>query len=80
MKTTEIRALRTEEIQAKLDETHKAIFNLGFQAASGQLEDFNRVTALRRDVARMKTILRERELAAQATAGDGSRVAQGEEK
>ena len=80
MKAAEIRALRTEEIQAKLDEAHKAIFNLGFQAASGQLEDFNRVTALRRDVARMKTILRERELAGQATAGDGSRVAQGEAK
>jgi large subunit ribosomal protein L29 len=40
-----------------------------FQAASGQLEDFNRVTQLRRDVARMETILRERELAAQAVEG-----------
>jgi large subunit ribosomal protein L29 len=70
MTAAEIRALGTDEIQAKIDETHKALFNLRFQAASGQLEDFNRVTALRRDLARLKTILRERELAAQAQAGE----------
>lgn len=68
MKASEIRAMRTEEIEARLDEHHKAIFNLRFQAASGQLEDFNRVTAMRRDIARMKTVLRERELASQAVA------------
>jgi len=71
MTASEIRAMRTEEIQAKIDENHKAIFNLRFQAASGQLEDFNRVTAMRRDIARMKTVLRERELAALAAAPDG---------
>lgn len=71
MTASEIRALRTEEIQSKLDQTHEAMFNLLFQAASGQLEDFNRLTALRRDVARMKTILRERELAAQAVSASG---------
>ncbi len=70
MTAAEIRALGTDEIQAKIDEAHKALFNLRFQAASGQLEDFNRMTALRRDVARLKTILRERELAAQAPAGE----------
>lgn len=71
MTASEIRALHTvEEIRAKIDEAQQAMFNLRFQAASGQLEDFNRLTALRRDVARLKTILRERELAAQAQAGD----------
>ncbi len=71
MTAGEIRALRTvEEIRAKIDETQQAMFNLRFQAATGQLEDFNRLTALRRDVARLKTILRERELAAQASVGD----------
>jgi len=77
MTASEIRALRTvEEIRAKIDETQQAMFNLRFQAATGQLEDFNRLTALRRDVARLKTILRERELAAQAHAGDPARLAQ----
>jgi len=70
MNAAEIRGLNTEEIKNKIDETHKALFNLRFQAASGQLEDFNRVTVLRRDVARLKTILRERELAARAGLGE----------
>lgn len=71
MKVAEIRALGTDEIQAKLDDAYKAIFNMRFQAASGQLEDMNRMKALWRDVARMKTILRERELAARANVGEG---------
>ena len=69
MNASEIRALSTDEIRAKIDETHQAIFKMHFQAASGQVEDFNRLTGLRRDVARLKTILRERELAAQASVG-----------
>jgi large subunit ribosomal protein L29 len=69
MNASEIRALSTDEIRAKIDETHQAIFKMHFQAASGQVEDFNRLTGLRRDLARLKTILRERELAAQASAG-----------
>ncbi len=71
MTAAEVRALKTDEILAKLDETYQALFNMRFQAASGQLEDFNRMRALRRDVARMKTILRERELAAQADVARG---------
>lgn len=66
MNADEVRAMSTGELQAKIDETYKALFNMRFQAAAGQLEDFNRMTAVRRDLARMKTILRERELAAQA--------------
>ena len=69
MKVSEIRALRTEEIKSKMDEAHKSLFNMRFQAAVGQLEDFNRMRAIRRDIARMNTILRERELAAHADAG-----------
>jgi len=70
MKTSEMRALRTEEIKAKMDEAHKSLFNMRFQAAVGQLEDFNRMRAVRRDLARLKTILRERELAAQERGGE----------
>jgi large subunit ribosomal protein L29 len=63
MKASEIRALGTDELRRKLDQTYEELFNLRFQWASNQIEDHNRITTLRRDVARMKTILREREIA-----------------
>jgi large subunit ribosomal protein L29 len=66
MQASELRNLNVNEIEAKLDSTYQELFNLRFQWASGQLEDHNRLTVLRRDIARMKTILRERELAALA--------------
>ena len=65
MEVREVRGMTTEDIQRKMNETYEELFNLRFQYMMGQLEDHNRLTALRRDVARMKTILRERELAAQ---------------
>jgi large subunit ribosomal protein L29 len=67
MNASEIRALSTDDIRAKIDATYEALYKMRFQAAVGQLEDFNRMRALRRDLARLKTILKERELAAQAT-------------
>jgi large subunit ribosomal protein L29 len=66
MQASELRNLDVNEIQSKLDSTYQELFNLRFQWSSGQLEDHNRLTALRRDIARLKTILRERELAALA--------------
>jgi len=63
MEAHEIRAMATEEIQRKLDETHEELFNLRFQWSTRQLKDTNRLVQVRRDVARLKTILRERELA-----------------
>ncbi len=66
MMVKELRALDVKEIEHKLDEAYQELFNLRFQWASGQLEDHNRLTALRRDIARMRTVLRERELAALA--------------
>jgi len=66
MKTKEVRALGTNEIAHKLDESYKELFNLRFQWEAGQLVDNNRITAVRRDIARFKTILREREIAALA--------------
>ena len=71
MTAAEIRAMRTDEIRSKIDETQQALFKMRFQAAAGQVEDFNRMTQLRRDIARMRTVVRERELAAQA--GEPSR-------
>jgi large subunit ribosomal protein L29 len=63
MEAREIRAMATEEIRRKLDETHEELFNLRFQWSARQLKDSNRLTQVRRDVARLKTILHERELA-----------------
>jgi large subunit ribosomal protein L29 len=65
MDVREIRGMPTDDICHKLDQTYEELFNLRFQFVMGQLEDHNRLTALRRDIARMKTILRERELAVQ---------------
>lgn len=69
MKASEIRAMSSDEIYSKLDEMFESTFKLRFQAATGQLEDLNRLRFVRRDIARMKTILRERELAEQAQGG-----------
>ena len=60
----EIRALSTKEAEHKLDESFKELFNLRFQWEAGQLVDHNRLTAVRRDIARYKTVLHEREIAA----------------
>jgi large subunit ribosomal protein L29 len=68
MQATEIRSLSTEEIQNRLDEAYQSLFRLRFDWASGQLEDNNRLPTIRRDIARMKTVLREREIAADMTA------------
>ena len=62
MKVNEIRDLTTEEIQAKIKECKEELFNLRFQQATGNLEKPARINELRKQVARMKTIIREREL------------------
>ena len=64
MQAFEIRNLSDDGIRTKLEETHEEIFNLRFQQAIGQAKDTNTISALKRDVARLKTILKERELAA----------------
>ncbi|MBC8263131.1 MAG: 50S ribosomal protein L29 [Anaerolineales bacterium] len=63
MEAREIRAMATEEIQLKLEEAREELFNLRFQWSTRQLKDTNRLTQVRRDIARLKTILREMELA-----------------
>ena len=62
MKIEEIRDLTTEELQNKIKETKEEIFNLRFQQATGNLEKPTRLKDLRKQVAKMKTIIREREL------------------
>ena len=62
MKVKEIRELTTEQISEKIKETKEELFNLRFQQATGNLEKPSRIKDLRHTVARLKTVLREREL------------------
>jgi large subunit ribosomal protein L29 len=60
MKAADVRAKTDDELKSELDQLAKERFNLRFQKASGQLENTNRVRQVRRDIARIKTILAER--------------------
>jgi large subunit ribosomal protein L29 len=60
MKAQDVRAKTDDELTTQIDDLRKEQFNLRFQRASGQLENTARVRQVRRDVARMKTILGER--------------------
>jgi large subunit ribosomal protein L29 len=60
---TELRELPASELEQRLDEIKEELFNLRFQNATGQLDNYKRLGDLRKDVARIKTILRQRELA-----------------
>ncbi len=60
MKTSEIRNLSADEIQAELDDAREELMKLRFQTATGELTDFNRLRVTRRNIARMMTILVER--------------------
>lgn len=62
MKAQEIRAMTSDELVQRLDDAYEELFNLRFQFSTGQLENFNRLTEVKRDIARLKTIMREREL------------------
>lgn len=62
MKSKELRELSDEELKVKIAECKEELFNLRFSQATGSLEKPARINELRKAVARMKTILREREL------------------
>ena len=59
MKTSEIRELSPEEMQRKVDDLRQELFNLNFQHGSGQLENPQKLKQNQRDIARLKTIIRE---------------------
>ena len=61
MKPTEIRELSVEQIRTKISDAREELMKLRFQQVSGQLTDFSRLRILRRDIARMETILHESE-------------------
>ena len=61
-KTSDLRDLPVSELEERLTETKEELFNLRFQNATGQLDNYKRLGVLRKDVARIKTILRQREI------------------
>ncbi len=62
MKIKEVRELSDRELEEKLLELKEELFNLRFQVATGQLENHMRIQDVRRSIARVKTIMRERDL------------------
>ena len=64
MKKTDIKDFADSEITDKLKESRTELFNLRFQLATGQLDNPHRITTVKRDIARLHTELRSREIAA----------------
>lgn len=62
MKSKEVRQLSGVELNTKLSDLKAELFNLRFQMATGQLDNPLKIKAVRKDIARIKTIVREREL------------------
>jgi large subunit ribosomal protein L29 len=71
-RTRELRELGDEELNDQLVESKTELFNLRFQHVTGQLDNYARLGDLRRDVARITTLLREREIAAAEAAQSGN--------
>jgi large subunit ribosomal protein L29 len=69
---TELRDATADDLVEKLLEAKKELFNLRFQAATGQLESHGRLRAVRKDIARIYTVMRERELGITAEPTDGA--------
>jgi large subunit ribosomal protein L29 len=63
-RAAELRELNDTELEHRLGEAKEELFNLRFQNATGQLDNIARIPQVKRDVARIETLLREREIAA----------------
>ena len=63
MKASELKDLSVEELQTKLTELKEELFNLRFQLAVNQLDNSNRIGAVKKDIARVSTVIRQRQLA-----------------
>lgn len=64
MKAKQIHEMTDEELNTKLSELKEELFNLRFRHATGQLENPNVIAVVRKDIARVKTVIRERQLKA----------------
>lgn len=69
VKATDVRAMSADQMKDKLLELKKEQFNLRFQSATGQLEKTARIREVRRDIARLKTIMNEKKTADVKSAG-----------
>jgi large subunit ribosomal protein L29 len=67
---TELREIADDELVTRLKEAKEELFNLRFQNATGQLDNHRRLQAVRRDIARIYTVMRERELGISAAVGE----------
>ncbi|NLZ44015.1 MAG: 50S ribosomal protein L29 [Clostridia bacterium] len=74
MKANELRELTTEELQKKAVDLKAELFNLRFQLATGQLDNYRRIRMVRKDLARVKTILWEREAKIGSEQQEGRRL------
>jgi len=64
MTATELRELPDDELRQKLDESKEELFNLRFQVVTGQLDNPRRIKDIKREIARVLTVMRERDIAA----------------
>jgi len=64
MTATELRELPDDELRLKLDESKEELFNLRFQVVTGQLDNPRRIKEVKREIARVLTVMRERDIAA----------------
>lgn len=62
MKVADLRSIETPELLNKVEEFKKELFSLRFQQATGQLENTARIREVRKSIAKIKTVIREREL------------------
>lgn len=79
MKINELKEQTKEELEAKLLEIKKTLFNLKFQKATGQLENPVKIRNLRKDIARIETLLREKELNKKST-DDAVKISKNDKK
>ncbi|MBM3140796.1 MAG: 50S ribosomal protein L29 [Candidatus Rokubacteria bacterium] len=77
--TEELRGRADDELRTALEEAHQSLFNLRFQAATGQLADVMQVRKTKRRIARIHTLLREREILAVADAAASAGTGGGSE-
>ncbi len=62
MRLSEMKQLTTEDMQTRVTESKDSLFRLKFQLNSGQLPDYTKIRQIKRDIARFKTLIREKEL------------------
>jgi len=62
LKVIEIRTLNTDELKKRLDESYRELFNLRFRLATKQLSNYHEIRNVRKKIAKIKTVMREREL------------------